>query len=317
MKIKPTFIRALIILCIFTFIEVAGQEVPRYLDPNEPGLAPEIFAPKLVNTKAVELNAVFNTQMTEFFFTRIIDGNFIIHHSELKNGKWTTPAPIEMFPKGQNKSTAVDMSITQDGNTMYFLGVYQPDSIPDKGRPDIWKSEKIEGQWQKPTRLPSPISTDEYVESYPVVVADGSLYFISDRPGGIGKRDIYRAQYLGDGKFDAPKSIGPIVNTESGSGDTFIAPDESYLIYSTGNYRGNSGMHVSFKKDGEWTNPIYLGEPINTQWTDFCPYMSPDGKYFFFSRRYSDPPGSGWSGVIKGEIYWADSEIIHQMNPHR
>ena len=158
-----------------------------------------------------------------------------------------------------------------------------------------------------------PISTDEYSEAYPVIVADGSLYFVSDRPGGFGKQDIYRAQYLGDGIFDTPQSISPVVNTQLGSGDTYVAPNESYLI-SNKRFPENSGLYVSFKKDGEWQPLIYLKEPINSEWTDFCPYMTPDGKYFFFSRRYSDPPESGWAGVIKGEVYWVDANVIFNLN---
>jgi len=63
-----------------------------------------------------------------------------------------------------------------------------------------------------------------------------------------------------------------------------------------------------------WQTPIYLGEPIYTKWADFCPYMTPDNKYFFFSRRYSDTIDSGWDGVTKGEIYWVDASIIFRRN---
>ena len=147
--------------------------------------------------------------------------------------------------------------------------------------------------------MPYPISKDDYTESYPVVVANGSLYFESDRPGGIGKQDDYRAQYSGNGKFDTPKSIRPIVNTAMGSGDAYVSPDESYLIVNSRS-ADPSGLYVSFKKNGDWQKPIFLKEPINSEWTDFCPYMIPDSKYFFFSRKYGDPPGSGWAGVIAG-----------------
>jgi hypothetical protein len=157
-----------------------------------------------------------------------------------------------------------------------------------------------------------PVSTDAYTESYPVVVADGSLYFQSDRPGGFGKQDIYRAQYLGNGKFDVPKSIGAVVNTEEDSGDTYVSPDERYLIVNS-RRKEAPGLYVSFKEHDDWQTPIFIKEPINSEWTDFCPYMTPDGKYFFFSRRYSDPPESGWAGVVKGEVYWVDSKVVFDL----
>ena len=297
----------------FLFIVFADSTTDnqKYLAQDPPGRTPELFAPNLVNTDSVELNAVFNSTFTEFFFTRIINGSFIIHHAERKGGVWSNPEPIYMFENREVISTAVDMTLTQDGNTMYFLGIYSEDESGSQ-TPDIYSSKKVNGKWQVAKRLPEPFSTNEYMELYPVVVGDGSLYFVSDRPGGYGKRDIYRAQALEDGKFDAPVSLGSTVNSREGSGDTYVAADESYLVFTSTRDTIN-GMFAAFKKNGKWEEPVYLGKPINTEWTDFCPYMSPDEKYFFFSRRYSDPPESGWEGVTKGEIYWMDSQVIFDL----
>ena len=277
--------RYLLILFILTCLLNSCNHKISYLSQEVPDTNPQLFAPSIVNTESIELNGVFNSSFTEFFFTRIINGSFVIHHSELVNGNWSSPKPIYMYSNKDVISTSVDMTITQDGNTMYFLGRC-PANEAGHTSTDIYKSEKVEGKWQMAKRVDEPISTDEYTESYPTVVADGSLYFISDRPGGVGKRDIFRAQYLGAGKFDTPVSIGPVVNSELGSGDTFVSPDESYLIYSTKRPEAN-GMFVSFKKKDEWQTPIYLGEPINTKWTDFCPYME-----WFRSRKEMRPSAS-------------------------
>ena len=51
-------------------------------------------------------------------------------------------------------------------------------------------------------------------------------------------------------------------------------------------------------------------ENINEDWNYYCPYMSPDNNYFFFSKRYSSPANSGWKGVTKGEVYWVKSNEI-------
>ncbi|WP_169734647.1 TolB-like translocation protein [Maribacter antarcticus] len=165
-----------------------------------------------------------------------------------------------MFPNSDFEIWAVGMTITQDGNTMFFLGI-NPENQVDRASPDIYTSKKIKGKWQLPTRVGEPITTDEYLESYPTVVADGSLYFTSNRPGGVSKMDIYRAQYLRAGKFDTPVSIGPVVNSELGSGDTFVSSDESYLSKRA----EAAGMYVSFKKNDAWQTPVYLSELINTK----------------------------------------------------
>jgi hypothetical protein len=278
-----------------------------YLGQQLPGITPKLFAPSIVNTDDIEINTVFNSSFTEVFFTRIIDGSFVIHHSELVDGNWTAAQAIQMHSDQDAVSVAIDPTITQDGNTMYFLGINSEDRS-NNSKPDIYTSQKIDGKWQLASKVGYPISTKEYAESYPVVVADGSLYFTSDRPDGFGKRDIYRAQYLGDGKFDTPVNIGLEVNSEKNERSTYVSPDESYLI-TTNTYTDEKGFALSFKENNKWQTPTHfdLGEPLSKDWIYFCPYMSPDGKYFFFSRRYSNPPKSGWKGVSKGEVYWVNA----------
>ena len=68
-----------------------------YLGQEPPGNTPVLFAPTIVNTDSIEINSVFNARFTELFFTRILGGRFVIHHSELIDGVWTSPKPIEMY----------------------------------------------------------------------------------------------------------------------------------------------------------------------------------------------------------------------------
>jgi len=280
-----------------------------YLDQELPGEQPEIFAPSIVNTDEIEINIVLNSTYSEVFFTRIINGSFVIHHSELIDGAWSKPKPIQIFSNESEKSVAIDPTITQDGNTMYFLGISSED-YSKKQKPDIYKSTKHKGKWQLATKVGEPISTDEFAESYPVVVADGSLYFTSDRPGGFGKRDIYRAQLLEDGTFDQPENIGPEINSERSARGTFVSADESILI--TSNITDEKGFFVSLKRNGKWQKPkkIEIGESLDNDWIYFCPYMSPENEYFFFSKRLSDPPSGGWNEVTRGEVYWVDAKKI-------
>lgn len=76
-------------------------------------------------------------------------------------------------------------------------------------------------------------------------VADGSLYFSSNRPGGQGQTDIWRAQRLADGSFDEPVNLGPPVNSEHSEGDTYVAPDESWLVVTS---RRPGGRHLFFSR---------------------------------------------------------------------
>jgi hypothetical protein len=103
-------------LPVHLFILLAGLYACKpkslYINQAPPDTTPQLFMPGSVNTECIELNGVFNTSFTEFFFTRIIGERFVIHHIELINGEWTSPAPIEVFPDPHVNSTAVDMSVT-------------------------------------------------------------------------------------------------------------------------------------------------------------------------------------------------------------
>jgi Tol biopolymer transport system component len=91
-----------------------------------------------------------------------------------------------------------------------------------------------------------------------------------------------------------------LINTKYLEHDPFIAPDESYLLFTSVDRPGGFGtgdLYISSRmKDGTWTEAKNLGKVFNTNGYDFCPIVSPDGKYFFFSS--------------KGDIYWVRVEAI-------
>lgn len=298
-------------ILFITILLITGckSKTGSYFNQDSPSHTPKLFAPSLVNTENIELNVVFNSTNTEMFFSRIVDNSFVIHHSELKNDEWSDIKPLQMYHDSITISVACDPTITKDGNTMYFLGVdpklYGNDitteelyTIP----PDIYRSNKVNGEWQLATKVEFSISTD-YLESYPVVVADGSLYFHSTRPSQKGGRNAYRAQYLGNGKFSHPVLV--TAKTEKRELISYVSPDEKYAITN-----GGGRFQLSFNVNGEWSNPKPIALSYEKDWLYYCPYMSSDGKYFIFSKRYSDPSKKGWVGVEKGEVYWVSSEVL-------
>ena len=274
-----------------------------------PSTTPELFAPTLVNTDAIELNVVFNPDHTEMFFSRIVDSSFVIHHSELINRKWSDIKPLQMYDDSVTVSVACDPTITQDGKTMYFLGVDPALYTTDVTReelyripPDIYQSKKVNGQWELATKVEFSVST-EYIETYPVVTADGSLYFRSNRPSDEGWMNTYRSQYLGNERFEAPVLIN--TNIEHKELIAYVSPDEQYAITN-----GHGKFQITFNKEGEWTIPREVPLDYDSSWRYYCPYMTPDSKYFIYSRKYNHPDKKGWAGVEKGEVYWVNSAIL-------
>jgi hypothetical protein len=297
-----------------SLLVAAFQSAPPspYLGQPLPGMAPVVFAPGVVSTEAVELNGVFTPDMKEFFFTRNFEGTPTMFHSQLTRGAWSAPRPLMLYP-GKARALAVDMAVSPDGNELFFLGNYHPEAATGAKRTDadIWRSRRVNGEWATAEMVPPPVSSAAG-EVYPTVVRDGSLYFTSNRPGGPGGNNLYRAQRRADGSFAEPVLVPPPVNSEAGVGDPFVSPDETYIVFSSRRTPsvGAGDLYISFRRsDGGWGDPVHLGETVNGPDTDFCPFVTPDGKYFFFSRRVRDAAGR----VTAGDVYWMDAKFLEQF----
>lgn len=284
-----------------------------YFGQPTPGATPERFAPGVVSTDAIELNGVFTPDGREFFFTRLVDGIDTMFHSVIDGGRWSDPRPLLVFP-GQARAVAVDMSVSPDGKALYFLGQHPHEFAREKPGYDLWVSRRVNGAWATAEVVPPPVSTSAD-ELYPVVVGDGSLYFTSNRRGP-GHYDAYRAQRRADGTFAEPVRLGPPINSETGTGDTFVSLDERYAVFSSrvAGGAGNGDLYVSFRQeDGRWGPAFNLGPGINTEQHEFCPMVTPDGKYLFFSRRW----GATWEETTAGDVYWVDVKVLEQSGKPR
>jgi len=126
------------------------------------------------------------------------------------------------------------------------------------------------------------------------------------REEGFGKADIYRSRRVG-GDYQTPENLGPVINSEHYEGDVYVAPDESYLIisiYGRDDDLGGGDLYVSFPNpDGSWLPPTNMGRDVNSDKRDFCPMVTPDGKFLFFSSKR----------LGAGDIFWVDAAIIESL----
>jgi len=286
----------------------ADTYVP-YLGQPVPGLTPERFAPGIVCTKAIELNGVFSPDGREFYFTRLVGGvdTDTMHQIVFADGKWGKARELMLFPNKVRVESA-DMVLSADGQELYFLAKHTNAVTGAKANYDIWLSRRVKGEWSMAGLVGPPISTPAN-ELYPVLGVDGSLYFDSDRGGSD---NTYRARRRPDGGFETPVKLGATINRGAGGGDLCVAPDESYLLMTPklpGGF-GRGDLHVSFRQpDGSWGDLINLGDKINTEHHEWCPMVTPDGKYLFFSRWF----GTTWETATDGEVYWVDARILDQF----
>ena len=159
----------------------------------------------------------------------------------------------------------------------------------DKSRDDynIWYSDRINDSWSEPIALDSIINSrnDEF---FPSLSNNGNLYFTATRDNGIGKEDIFISEFI-DGEFQSPKPLPTEINTLSFEFNAYINPEENLIIFSSfGRSDGYGGgdLYISRKdKSGKWTKSKNLGELINSDKLDYCPFVDWKSRNLYFTSE--------------------------------
>jgi len=284
-----------------------------YLGQNPPTMIPEIFAPGIISTGYSERIAAFTPDAKELYYVMSGAPHSVILYTKEVDGKWSKP---KIAPFSGYRST--EFNISPDGNKIVFI--YKPHGPKDL----VWMVKREGGIWGDPFSLPP------YINGYPSLAENDNIYFNSLNEDNESW-DVYVSEYK-NGEYSYPLNLGDNINSKLHEADPFIAPDESYLIFARKGPQGFGGadLFISFRcKDGSWTKSINMGKKINSDSDEYCPTVSPDGKYFFFlSFRgmymdYSDipitidekikilnNPGNG-----NGDIYWVSAQIIEELKP--
>lgn len=300
-----------------------------YFGQTPPGEDPELFAPGLISTALFTRDVAMTPDGSEIYFSAIV-GMYNITQilcTTRVDGVWSEPEVVSF--SGNPDYMDVEPAISPDGQKLFFLS-NRPDTL--RGTPegqDIWAVDRVGDGWGEPYNVGPPVNSDA-AEFFPSFTTDGTLYFT--RTGG-GTTAIYRARFV-DGGYSEPERLPDQVNSTAVQYNAFISRDESYLILCTGAREdcfGGDDYYICFRNDrDEWTEPINMGEKVNTTaGREHSPYVSPDGKYFFFmSSRIVNPeqyrgrmtrdimlkmhgePGGGQAG-----IYWMDASFIETLKP--
>ena len=280
--------------------DVAGP----YFGQEPPGMTAKMFAPGVISTDRSEVNSVFSPDRNEFYFTTwSIEIGTKIMVTSLVDGRWTAP---EVAPFSNHPSD-VDPAFSNDGKRVFF-GTRRPrpgETATRKDGFDMWFADRIKTGWAEEQYLGSVVNSGKS-QIYSTVTRDGTLYFQAVRGEGYGKADIYRSRLMG-GVYQMPENLGPVINSENYEGDVFIAHDESYLIvsiYGRNDSLGEADLYISFRSlNDSWSPLRNMGRAINSDKRDFCPMVSPDGKYLFFSSKRAG----------EGDIFWVDAKVIETL----
>lgn len=195
--------------------------------------------------------------------------------------------------------------IAPDGKTLYFSRANHPDNIGGgKDENDIWYSilNDQTGEWEKAANLGEPLNNK------------GANFISSITPDGNAMTVLLGNEYTSNNKmkpgvsvstkssegWSKPQSLEIInANIESTDGNYFLANNRKVLIMSIDRYDafGEKDIYVSFlQRDNKWTEPLNLGNDINSAGMENSPYLAADNETLYFSSN-------GFSGYGGSDIY--------------
>ncbi len=209
-----------------------------------------------------------------------------IYVSYWRNENWTTPKILDI-PNALPGNRAT-VSLTPDGQGLVF---YQND-----GRfGQLFITRHTFNGWSTPEKLPAPINSGNN-ETHASFSADGrTIFFSSDRPGGLGGKDIYISHMLPDGTWGEPLNPGPAINTPLDEEGPFIHPDGKTLYFSSMGHNsiGDYDIFSSvLNENGEWLKAQNIGFPMNTANDDLFYIPTPNGLRVYYASQQAGSLGA-------------------------
>lgn len=273
-----------------------------YLGQNPPGMNAEVFAPGLISSSSFEHSRleISKDGMAMYWVVQPMRGKQQIWSTHCgADGSWSKPAPLPISNGAEDLPFLHSPTLAPDGKKLYFSCVELAEGREHGSAPPkqtLYAVDLENPRWDAPVAIEAWFPDLSSVWAYSFA-GNGNLYFDSDLR-------LFSMKRRGD-HYDPPAKLGnPDIDSQEGF-VPFVAPDESYVVYSStrkGSFGGSIDLYVTFRQaDGGWGPPKNLGPEVNTTANERFPSVSPDGKYFFFLRN--DPHGDS-------SFYWIDAAII-------
>ncbi len=213
--------------------------------------------------------------------------------SENDSGNWGNAIPIKDINTSDNEGA---QSLSADSKILFFTACNRAEGF---GSCDIYFSRFKNGRWSNPENAGSPLNTN-YWEAQPSFSSDNRyLYFTSNRKGGKGKKDIWRAEFLGfsaNGKprWKEPENMGDEINTEGNEVSPFIHANNRNFYFASDGLIGMGGLDLftaEINESGKAENVRNMGYPINTHKDEMGLTISSIGETAYFSSARNAETG--------------------------
>jgi OOP family OmpA-OmpF porin len=240
-----------------------------------------------VNFFQMQYFPVLTADEQQLFFTRRNgaadrDTEDLVVSVKDSNGRFQKPvsiSPIINTPENEGTCT-----VSADGRQIIFTSCRGRSGF---GNCDLFESHRTGNNWSEPVNLGAKINSYAW-ESQPSLSADGRvLFFVSDRKGGVGSRDIYRAEKDAAGNWTQAKNLGSNINTRFDEISPFIHANGRTLFFASNGYPGFGGYDVfqSAWQDSAWVAPVNFGSPVNNHEDQFSMFITADGSTAYYSHE--------------------------------
>ncbi|HEV8377059.1 MAG TPA: hypothetical protein VGR38_12585 [Candidatus Polarisedimenticolia bacterium] len=233
------------------------------------------WAPAGISSPQFESHAAFDPKTGELYFVRSSPRftGWRIFVSRCTATGWSAPQP----PSFAGDGVEADPYFTADGRSVYFISSRSVEGVKKKSL-DIFRADRDAGDsWGTPIRLPAPVNTpgDEW---FPRPGAGGWLYFGSDRSGGSGRTDLWRARQDSTGQWKV-ENLGAAVNTPGDEYEPLPAPDGSRMIFMA-----DGDLYETHETAKGWAPRTKLGSEVNGEEMEIGALFSPSGRSLLFAR---------------------------------
>lgn len=238
-----------------------------------------------VNTEEDEFAPSITANGLRMVYTRGHDGEPFerdFWESYLEGDFWRRPN--EVMGAINTPMNEGSPSIAADGQAIFFAAADREDN---RGKSDLYMAVLQGKEWGPGENLGFPVNTPDW-DSHPSISPDGNtLYFVSDRDGGLGGLDIWQTSRGSDGAWMVPVNLGPTVNTDEDEVSPYIASDGQTLYFASEGHFGLGGtdMFVTRIMADGWSKPVNLGRPLNSERNDEFFTLAAEGNTVYFSSR--------------------------------
>ncbi len=198
---------------------------------------------------------------------------------------WSKPVRLEFCEPRRNEAT---IALSTDERKIYLY----EDST---GGGDIYYTDFYHAKFQDINILETEGINTEYWETHCMMTHDKQLFFfVSDRPGGLGGRDIYMMKRLSDNSWSDPMNLGPNINSAGDEDAPFISIDNKTLYFSTNGERSIGGFDImtsQLQTDSTWAEAVNLGYPFNSTNDDIFYTTTIDGRKGYMTSFRQDGYG--------------------------